>query len=149
MVCACPTMPKRGAFTSTTRRSRSFLWPVISACTGAAKPSAAASAGAAGTRPAGGEVGPRPPAGGAAGGGRGGPGRQGAGAAGRRGGRGGSKKPPRGAGRGPEPLGGLRAHRLGLRGAIADLRAGAFVDHHRRYRGERITILARERRIGE
>src|SRR5947199_6896087 len=41
MVCVCPTMPKRGAVTSTTRRSRSSLWPVIRACTGAAKPSAA------------------------------------------------------------------------------------------------------------
>ena len=51
MVCACPTMPKRGAVVSTTRRSRSFLWPVISPCTGAAKPSAAASLGTSCTRP--------------------------------------------------------------------------------------------------
>ena len=51
MVCVCPTMPKRGAVTSTTRRSRSFLCPVISPCTGAAKPSAAASLGTSCTRP--------------------------------------------------------------------------------------------------
>ena len=44
-------MPKRGVAMSTTRRSRSFLWPVISACTGAAKPSAAASVGTSCTRP--------------------------------------------------------------------------------------------------
>src|SRR5262249_12115352 len=51
MVCVCPTMPKRGAVTSTTRRSRSSLCPVISPCTGAAKPSAATSPGTSGTRP--------------------------------------------------------------------------------------------------
>src|SRR6266567_1539547 len=51
MVCVCPTMPKRGAVTSTTRRSRSSLWPVISPCTGAAKPSAATSPGTSCTRP--------------------------------------------------------------------------------------------------
>ena len=51
MVCDCPTMPKRGVCVSTTRRSISFLWPVISACNGAAKPSAAASAGTSCTRP--------------------------------------------------------------------------------------------------
>src|SRR6266571_3781171 len=38
-------MPKRGVETSTTRRSRSSLRPVTSACTGAEKPSAAASPG--------------------------------------------------------------------------------------------------------
>ena len=51
MVCDCPTMPKRGVCVSTTRRSISSAWPVISACTGAAKPSAAASAGTSCTRP--------------------------------------------------------------------------------------------------
>ena len=51
MVCDCPTMPKRGVVTSTTRRSRSFGRPVISACTGAAKPSVAASVGTSCTRP--------------------------------------------------------------------------------------------------
>src|SRR5579863_8997812 len=51
MVCDWPTMPKRGAAISATRRSRSFLLPVTSACTGAAKPSAAASAGTSCTRP--------------------------------------------------------------------------------------------------
>src|SRR5229473_485146 len=50
-VWLCPTMPKRGADMSTTRRSRSSGWPVISACTGAAKPSAAASPGTSCTRP--------------------------------------------------------------------------------------------------
>src|SRR6516165_5256451 len=51
MVCDCPTMPKRGAVISATRRSRSFLWPVIKACSGASKPSAAMSAGTSCTRP--------------------------------------------------------------------------------------------------
>ena len=51
MVCGWPTMPKRGAAISATRRSRSSLLPVISACTGAAKPSAVASAGTSWTRP--------------------------------------------------------------------------------------------------
>jgi hypothetical protein len=36
-----PTMPKRGADTSTTRRSRSSARPVTRACSGAAKPSSA------------------------------------------------------------------------------------------------------------
>ena len=51
MVCDWPTMPKRGAVTSTTRRSRSLRAPVISAWTGAVKPSAATSAGTSWTRP--------------------------------------------------------------------------------------------------
>src|SRR5215469_11554538 len=51
MVCCWPTMPKRGAETSTTRRSRSLRAPVISVCSGAAKPSAAASPGTSCTRP--------------------------------------------------------------------------------------------------
>ena len=51
MVCVCPTMPKRGAVTSTTRRSRSSLWPVMRPCTGAVKPSAATSPGTSCTRP--------------------------------------------------------------------------------------------------
>src|SRR5216684_1287586 len=50
-VWLCPTMPKRGAETSTTRRSRSSGWPVIRACTGAENPNAAASAGTSCTRP--------------------------------------------------------------------------------------------------
>ena len=49
--CAWLTMPKRGALRSATRRSRSSFVPVISACSGAAKPSAAASAGTSCTRP--------------------------------------------------------------------------------------------------
>ena len=40
MVCGWPTMPKRGAVMSTTRRSRSSRRPVISAWSGAVKPSA-------------------------------------------------------------------------------------------------------------
>ena len=44
-------MPKRGAATSATRRSRSFLLPVTRAWSGAAKPSAPASAGTSWTRP--------------------------------------------------------------------------------------------------
>ena len=51
MVCFWLTMPKRGVCVSTTRRSISSLWPVMSACSGAAKPSAAASAGTSCTRP--------------------------------------------------------------------------------------------------
>ncbi len=51
MVCCCPTMPKRGAATMAMRRSRSSLRPVISACTGAVKPIAAALAGMSWTRP--------------------------------------------------------------------------------------------------
>ena len=51
MVWVCPTMPKRGAADIAMRRSRSSLRPVISACTGAWKPSAAALAGMSCTRP--------------------------------------------------------------------------------------------------
>src|SRR6478609_3840156 len=51
MVCACPTMPKRGAAEIAMRRSRSSLRPVISACTGAWKPTAPAFAGMSWTRP--------------------------------------------------------------------------------------------------
>ena len=51
MVWVWPTMPKRGAAEIAMRRSRSSLWPVISACTGAWKPSAAALAGMSCTRP--------------------------------------------------------------------------------------------------
>ena len=51
MVCGWPTMPKRGAAEIAMRRSRSSLRPVISACTGAWKPSAAALAGMSCTRP--------------------------------------------------------------------------------------------------
>ena len=51
MVWGCPTMPKRGAAEIAMRRSRSSLRPVISACTGAWKPSAAALAGMSCTRP--------------------------------------------------------------------------------------------------
>ena len=45
IVCSLPTMPKRGASTSSMRRSRSPSWPVMSACSGALKPSAATSVG--------------------------------------------------------------------------------------------------------
>ena len=51
MVWVWPTMPKRGAADIAMRRSRSFLRPVISACTGAWNPSAAALAGMSCTRP--------------------------------------------------------------------------------------------------
>ncbi len=51
MVWVCPTMPKRGAADIAIRRSRSSLRPVISACTGAVNPSAAALAGMSWTRP--------------------------------------------------------------------------------------------------
>ena len=51
MVWVWPTMPKRGAAEIAMRRSRSSLRPVISACTGAWKPSAAALAGMSCTRP--------------------------------------------------------------------------------------------------
>ena len=51
MVWGWPTMPKRGAAEIAMRRSRSSLRPVISACTGAWKPSAAALAGMSWTRP--------------------------------------------------------------------------------------------------
>src|SRR5262245_37622883 len=51
MVCGWPTMPNRGAAEMAMRRSRSSLRPVISACTGAWKPTAAALAGMSWTRP--------------------------------------------------------------------------------------------------
>src|SRR5437667_258597 len=51
MVWAWPTMPKRGAAEIAMRRSRSSLRPVISACTGAWKPTAPALAGMSCTRP--------------------------------------------------------------------------------------------------
>ena len=51
MVWVWPTMPKRGAAEIAMRRSRSSLRPVISACTGAWKPTAAALAGMSCTRP--------------------------------------------------------------------------------------------------
>src|ERR1700724_589824 len=51
MVCVWPTMPKRGAAEIAIRRSRSFLAPVISACTGAWNPTAAAFGGMSCTRP--------------------------------------------------------------------------------------------------
>src|SRR3954470_13556633 len=51
MVCGWPTMPKRGAAEMAMRRSRSPLAPVISACTGAWKPTAPALAGMSCTRP--------------------------------------------------------------------------------------------------
>src|SRR5580700_2157187 len=51
MVWVWPTMPNRGAAEIAIRRSRSLLRPVISACTGAWKPSAAALAGMSCTRP--------------------------------------------------------------------------------------------------
>src|SRR5262249_9791877 len=120
MVCVCPTMPKRGAVTSTTRRSRSFLWPVVSPCTGAAKASAAAPPGPRVPAPAGEEGAAAPAAGGTS-----------EGPGGRR------RKHPRPAvppagratpdeappqpGEAPEPLRQRRAHRLGLLQAIAEL----------------------------
>src|SRR5580692_8135639 len=51
MVCTWPTMPKRGAAAIAIRRSRSSLRPVISAWSGAWKPSAVAFAGISCTRP--------------------------------------------------------------------------------------------------
>src|ERR1700724_143542 len=51
MVWLWPTMPKRGAAEIAMRRSRSSLLPVISACTGAWNPSAAALGGMSCTRP--------------------------------------------------------------------------------------------------
>src|SRR5882757_7876746 len=51
MVCDWATMPNLGAAEIAMRRSRSSLRPVISACTGAWKPSAAALAGMSWTRP--------------------------------------------------------------------------------------------------
>src|SRR6478752_720038 len=51
MVWVCPTMPKRGAAVIAMRRSRSSFCPVISACTGAWKPSPAVLAGISWTRP--------------------------------------------------------------------------------------------------
>ena len=50
-IWSLPTTPKRGASTSSMRRSRSPSWPVISACSGALKPSASALAGMSWTRP--------------------------------------------------------------------------------------------------
>ena len=50
-IWSLPTTPKRGASTSSMRRSRSPSWPVISACSGALKPSASAFAGMSWTRP--------------------------------------------------------------------------------------------------
>src|SRR5882757_1868097 len=50
MVWVCPTMPKRGAAEIAIRRSRSSFCPVINACTGAWKPTAAALAGMSCTR---------------------------------------------------------------------------------------------------
>src|SRR6202165_3492802 len=51
MVWTCPTMPNRGAAEIAIRRSRSSLRPVISACTGAWNPRAAAFGGMSCTRP--------------------------------------------------------------------------------------------------
>src|SRR5882724_4582050 len=51
MVWTWPTMPNRGAAEIAMRRSRSSFRPVISACTGAWKPTAAALAGMSWTRP--------------------------------------------------------------------------------------------------
>ena len=48
-----------------------------------------------------------------------------------------------------EPLGELGARRLGLRGAVAEILARALVDDHDGDRGQRIAVLARERRVGE
>ena len=50
-IWSLPTTPKRGASTSSMRRSRSPSWPVISACSGALKPNASALAGMSCTRP--------------------------------------------------------------------------------------------------
>jgi hypothetical protein len=46
-----------------------------------------------------------------------------------------------------EPLGQQRARGLGLLEAVAEILARALVDHHRHDRGQRLAILARERRV--
>ena len=48
-----------------------------------------------------------------------------------------------------EPLGELGAGRFGLGGAVGELLARALVDHDDRDRGQRIAVLAGDRRIGE
>ena len=149
MVCGCPTMPKRGAETSTTRRSRSSGWPVISACTGAAKPSARGLGRHVVHAPVGDE--------------------DGAGdAVGRHVGRAptpsavnsrvpsvspsawpASTKRTSSPGMRPSRSASGGARRLGLLRAVAEILARALVDHHDGDRGQRLAVLARERRIGE
>ena len=48
-----------------------------------------------------------------------------------------------------EPFAERGARRLGLLRAVAELLARALVDHHHGDRGQRLAVLARERRIGE
>src|ERR1700730_14278907 len=147
MVCDCPTMPKRGAVTSATRRSRSFLWPVIRACTGALQPSAAASAGTSCTRPSVIMIAPAtrsrgtsdraelsalnsrqpsvspsasplaPPR---------------------------PEEPPPEPGNVREPFRQLRARGLCLLRAVAEFLARTLVDNHGGDRGERVAVLARQ-----
>src|SRR5262249_13608721 len=150
MVWVCPTMPKRGAVTSTTRRSRSSLWPVIRACTGAAKPSAATSPGTSCTRPSVMKMAPAtrswgtsesaedsavnnrvpsvsPSAWPAS-----------------------TKRTSMPAMRASRSASATRpADRLGLLQAVAELLARALVDDDGGDRGQRIAVFARDRRIGE
>ena len=148
MVCDCPTMPKRGVCVSTTRRSISSSWPVISACSGAAKPSAAASAGTSCTRPSVIMMAP----------------------ATRSGGTSASVEDSAENSRVPSvspsasPASATRTSRPGMRLsrstsvaraasvcgiAVAEILARALVDDDGGDRGDRVAILARQRRIGE
>ena len=141
-------MPKRGAATSTTRRSRSLLWPVISACTGAAKPSAAASAGTSCTRPSVIRMAPATRSCGTSDERRRQRGEQ-PGAVGLAVGLPGLDEAHFEARDAAEPLAERGARRLGLLGAGAEILARALVDHHGGDRGERLAVLARDRRVGE
>ena len=148
MVCDCPTMPKRGVCVSTTRRSISSRWPVISACSGAAKPSAAASAGTSCTRPSVIRMAPATRSGGTS-----------ASVADKaENSRVPSVSPsaaPASATRTSRP--GMRLSRstrrrargLGLRVAVAEILARALVDDDGGDRGDRVAVFARERRVGE
>ncbi len=148
MVCDWPTMPKRGVVTSTTRRSRSLRVPVISACTGALKPSAAASAGTSWTRPSVIRIAPATRSGGTSA----------SAALSAENSRVPSVSPS------ASPASTKRTSRPGMRpsrsascaraasvcfGAVAEILARALVDHDRDDRGQRLAVLARERRIGE
>src|SRR5882672_10486551 len=140
-VCCWRTMPKRGAATRTTRRSRSSGAPVISACSGAAKPSAPTSAGTSWTRPSVIMKAPATRSGGTS--------ESVAVSAWN------SRVPsvspsacPASTTRSSSP--GTRGPRgRGLRRALAEILARALVDHHDRDRGEGIAIFPRQRRIGE
>ncbi len=53
------------------------------------------------------------------------------------------------AGNALEPLGDRGTRSLGLEGAVAEVLARAFVDHHDSDRGQGIAVLTRQRRISE